>query len=58
MSKTTEDAGKQLKVGFALAPDFTLMAFSGFLEALRHAADIGDRSRPIWCSWTVMSHDL
>jgi transcriptional regulator GlxA family with amidase domain len=49
---------KQLKVGFTLAPDFTLLAFSGFIETLRHAADVGDLSRPIWCSWTVMSHDL
>ena len=58
MPKTTNDAGNKLKVGFALAPDFTLIAFSGFLEALRHAADLGGRSRPIWCSWTVMSRDL
>lgn len=48
----------KLKVGFALAPDFTLLAFTGFIEALRQAADVGDRSRPIWCSWSVMSHDL
>ena len=34
------------------------MAFTGFIETLRQAADVGDRSRPIWCSWTVMSHDL
>ncbi|MDL2260367.1 GlxA family transcriptional regulator [Deltaproteobacteria bacterium OttesenSCG-928-K17] len=47
-----------LKVGFTLAPDFTLLAFTGFIEALRQAADVGDRSRPIWCSWSVMSHDL
>jgi transcriptional regulator GlxA family with amidase domain len=33
------------------------LAFSGFIEALRHAADVGDLSRHIWCSWTVMSHD-
>lgn len=56
--KTVLGSEKQLKVAFALAPDFTLMAFAGFLEALRHAADVGDLSRPIWCSWTVMSHDL
>ena len=48
----------KLKVGFTLAPDFTLLAFTGFIEALRQAADVGDRSRPIWCSWSVMSHDL
>ncbi|MDR1309718.1 MAG: GlxA family transcriptional regulator [Deltaproteobacteria bacterium] len=52
------DQSKPLKVGFALAPDFTLMAFSGFIEVLRQAADVGDQSRPIWCSWTVMSQDL
>ncbi|MDR0621205.1 MAG: GlxA family transcriptional regulator [Deltaproteobacteria bacterium] len=49
---------KPLKVGFALAPDFTLMAFTGFIEVLRQAADVGDLSRPIWCSWTVMGHSL
>jgi transcriptional regulator GlxA family with amidase domain len=52
------EPGKQLKVGFALVPDFTLMPFTGFIEVLRQAADVGDRSRPIWCSWTVMSHNL
>ncbi|MDR1678081.1 MAG: GlxA family transcriptional regulator [Deltaproteobacteria bacterium] len=52
------DQVNPLKVGFALVPDFTLMAFTGFVEVLRQAADVGDRSRPIWCSWTVMSHSL
>jgi transcriptional regulator GlxA family with amidase domain len=52
------DQIKPLKVGFALVPDFTLMAFTGFIEVLRQAADVGDLSRPIWCSWTVMSHNL
>ncbi len=44
-----------LKVGFTLTPDFTLLAFTGFIETLRQAADVGDMSRPIWCSWSVMS---
>ncbi len=52
------DSEARLKVGFVLAPDFTLLAFTGFIEPLRQAADVGDRSRPIWCSWSVMSHDL
>lgn len=47
----------QLKVGFALTPDFTLLAFTGFIETLRQAADVGDLSRPIWCSWSIMSHN-
>ncbi len=47
-----------LKVGFTLTPDFTLLAFTGFIETLRQAADVGDLSRPIWCSWSVMNHNL
>ncbi len=43
-----------LRVGFLLAPRFTLTAFAGFLDALRLAADEGDRSRPRLCSWDVL----
>lgn len=49
---------KRLSVGFILLPEFTLMAFSGFIEALRHSADEWDRSRQIRCQWTVLNHDL
>ncbi len=52
------DGEPHLKVGFTLAPGFTMLAFTGFIETLRQAADVGDRSRPIWCSWSIMSHDL
>ncbi len=31
------------------------MSLTGFVEALRHAADIGDTSRKILCSWTIMA---
>ncbi len=31
------------------------MSLTGFVEALRHAADIGDKSRKILCSWTIMA---
>lgn len=44
-----------LRVGFLLAHNFTLSALSLFVDALRLAADEGDRSRPIRCSWTVMA---
>jgi transcriptional regulator GlxA family with amidase domain len=47
-----------LSVGFVLCPNFTLVALSAFLDALRLAADDGDRSRPIHCSWTILSHDM
>lgn len=44
-----------LKVGFILARQFTLSAFANFVDVLRLAADEGDRSRPIRCSWRVVS---
>jgi transcriptional regulator GlxA family with amidase domain len=46
-----------LRVGFLLAPDFTLMALTGFLDILRIAGDEEDRSRQIHCSWSVMAPD-
>lgn len=45
----------RLRVGFLLARHFTLTAFANFVDTLRLAADEGDRSRQIHCSWTVMS---
>ncbi|ABV93854.1 HTH-type transcriptional regulator [Dinoroseobacter shibae DFL 12 = DSM 16493] len=44
-----------LKVGFILTRQFTLSAFANFVDVLRLAADEGDRSRPIRCSWKVLS---
>jgi transcriptional regulator GlxA family with amidase domain len=44
-----------LSIGFLLQPDFTLLAFAGFVDALRLAADERDGSRPIRCSWAVVS---
>ena len=43
-----------LRVGFLLAPRFTLTAFAGFVDALRLAADDGDRSRPRFCRWEIL----
>ncbi|WP_333824622.1 GlxA family transcriptional regulator [Pinisolibacter sp.] len=45
----------RLRVGFVLARHFTLTAFANFIDTLRLAADEGDRSRQILCSWTIMS---
>lgn len=50
--------GQKLSVAFVLAPNFTLLAFSSFVDTLRLAADDEDRSRPIQCGWTVLSHDM
>ncbi|MGE0008616.1 MAG: GlxA family transcriptional regulator [Parvibaculaceae bacterium] len=45
----------KLRVGILLWPEFTMLAFSGFVDALRLAADIGDRSRQKFCRWDVMA---
>ena len=47
-----------LSVGFVLMPGFTMVAFSGFADALRLAADDGDRSRPVHCRWSVLAEEL
>jgi transcriptional regulator GlxA family with amidase domain len=46
-----------LKVGIVLWPEFTLTALAGFVDALRLAADVGDRSKQMRCQWVVMSFD-
>ena len=48
----------RLSIGFILQPQFTLVAFSSFVDALRLAADDGDGSRPLRCSWAVLSEDM
>jgi transcriptional regulator GlxA family with amidase domain len=49
---------RKLSVAFVLAPNFTLLALSAFVDTLRLAADEGDRSRPILCAWTVLSDTM
>jgi len=48
----------RLRVGFILMRRFTICAFANFVDVLRLAADEGDRSRPILCSWRVLSADM
>lgn len=49
------ERGPKLSVGFLLARNFTLSAFALFVDTLRLAADEGDRSRRIACTWDVLS---
>ncbi|OYR24239.1 amidotransferase family protein [Brucella grignonensis] len=48
---------KRLRIGFLLADRFTLSAFANFVDVLRLAADEADKSRPILCEWSVLSHN-
>ena len=52
---TATPIAPDLKVGFVLSPDFTILPFAGFIDALRHAADEADRSRQIYCRWSCVA---
>lgn len=45
-------------VAFILSPSFTILAFSGFIDCLRHCADDGDNSQQIHCTWTIIGPSL
>ena len=47
-----------IRVGFILSPGFTLLAFAGFVDTLRHSADEGDRGRQIYCQWRILGPSL
>lgn len=44
-----------LSVGVLVWPEFTLFALAGFIDALRLAGDVGDRSRQLLCRWKIMA---
>ena len=46
-----------LNVGIFLWPEFPLLSLAGLIDALRHAADMGDNSQKLRCSWTVMGRE-
>lgn len=46
---------KPFSIGFVLAHNFTLSAFSLFVDQLRLAGDEGDRSRQLQCRWLIMA---
>ena len=48
----------RIRFGIILLPNFTLTAFSGFVDMLRLSADEGDYSKPVRCSWSVIGDTL
>lgn len=50
-------SGAVLRVGFILLPGFDLLAFTGIIEILRQAIDLGDVGRSNWASWSIMAGD-
>jgi transcriptional regulator GlxA family with amidase domain len=57
--QSIDGAPKQrIRFGIILLPNFTLTAFSGFVDLLRLSADEGDFSKPVRCSWSVIGETL
>src|SRR5882757_8644278 len=57
--QSPDTASKQrIRFGIVLLPNFTLTAFSGFVDLLRLSADEGDFSKPVRCSWSVIGETL
>jgi transcriptional regulator GlxA family with amidase domain len=48
------DRATELDIGIVLWPRFPLLSLAGLCDALRHAADVGDQSRQVRCSWSVI----
>ena len=44
----------ELRIGIVLWPTFPLLSLAGLSDGLRHAADMGDRSRQVRCTWRVL----
>lgn len=57
VQETNAASPPQLRVGVLLMHQFTLAAFSGFIDVLRLAGDSGGRSRQLAITWQVMSLD-
>jgi transcriptional regulator GlxA family with amidase domain len=51
---TARDDAIELRIGILLWPRFPLLSLAGLCDALRHAADMGDQSRQVRCSWSVL----
>ncbi|MCO1368626.1 GlxA family transcriptional regulator [Burkholderia multivorans] len=50
--------GAPVRFGIVLLQNFTLTAFSGFVDVLRLASDEGDHSRPDRCDWQIVGENL
>ncbi|WP_322045467.1 GlxA family transcriptional regulator [Paraburkholderia sp. J67] len=58
MPSPAEPSEGRIRFGIVLLPNFTLTAFSGFVDMLRLSADDGDYSKPVRCSWRIVGETL
>ena len=48
----------EVQFALTLRPTFPILALSGFVDTLRHAADDNNRNRQIYCGWSIVGHSL
>jgi transcriptional regulator GlxA family with amidase domain len=46
----------ELRIGIVLWPGFPLLSLAGLCDGLRHAADLGDGSQQVRCSWEILGN--
>ncbi len=58
MEDSTDFSRPELQFAFTLSPTFAILALSGFVDTLRHAADDNNRNRQIYCGWNIVGPTL
>ena len=48
----------EVQFALTLRPTFAILALSGFVDTLRHAADDNNRNRQIYCGWSIVGLSL
>ncbi len=48
----------EVSFGLTMAHTFPILALSGFVDTLRHAADDDNKNRQIYCSWKICGPDM
>ncbi len=56
--EVSEQFEPDVRFAFILSPDFTLLPFAGFIDAVRHCADERDYSRQVYCHWSCVGPNL
>ncbi|MFP3373251.1 GlxA family transcriptional regulator, partial [Pseudomonas sp. SIMBA_068] len=56
-AETVSQIKPELRVGFLLLNQFTLVPVAGLVDSLRFAADKSFRSQQVYCQWDWMTLD-
>ena len=48
----------EVQFTLTLRPTFPILALSGFVDTLRHAADDNNCNRQIYCGWSIVGQSI